>query len=147
MDPAESWSSCLVGFFGATSVFQVPSTKAWWRVGKEWKQPCSCVTSVFVCSLFLHTPGVWQYRWLCGYGYRWTRLNGETRARIRWCDGSEPEGYWWAWAGITSGWMEMLIFRRVSCWRCCLRGFAHIVRQRRHVCPLFQGIAALQRMG
>lgn len=43
-------------------------------------------------------------------------------------------------------------------WRCLslemskllkmLRGFAHTVRQRRHIwCPLFQGTPALQRMG
>lgn len=44
----------------------------------------------------------------------WARLNGEARARIRWCDYSEPEGCWWAWAGITTGWMDMLMFRNIK---------------------------------
>lgn len=78
---------------GLPQFFQVPSTKAWWRVGKEWKQPCSHVKSVLVCSLFLHMPWIW---WLYGYGYRVDQPE--------WRSWSKDQVMWrlWAW-GLLMG--------------------------------------------
>lgn len=68
-----SWKLVFsLGWFllGLPQFFQIPSTQAGWRIGKEWKQTCSSVKSVLVCSLLPHPPWVWLYRWLCGCGYR-----------------------------------------------------------------------------
>lgn len=54
---------------GQPQFFQVLSTQAGWRVGKEWKQPCSSVKTVVVCSALPHAPWVWLCTWLYGYGY------------------------------------------------------------------------------